>query len=109
MLLSRGRFAFLGIDMVFSDLTAESAACFAGEIGGVESSIFAASSSAVDAFLFFGRALAFLFCLLMLALIQTDLVVVSALIPLLPFLPHGLFVGVEPKPPLLEDTIDLVL
>ena len=45
----------------------------------------------------------------MLALVQTDLVVVSALIPLLPFLPHSLFVGVEPKPPLLEDTIDLVL
>ena len=57
----------------------------------------------------FGRALALLLCFLMLALIQTDLVVVSALIPFLPFLPHGLFVGVEPKPPLFEDTVDLVL
>lgn len=64
MLLSRGRFAFLGIDMVFSDLTAESAACFAGETGGVESSIFITSSSAVDAFLFLGEPLLFCFVFL---------------------------------------------
>ena len=58
----------------------------------------------------FGRALAaVLLCLLMLALIQTNLIVVSPLIPFLPFLPHGLFVGVKPKPPLLQDTVDLVL
>ena len=56
-----------------------------------------------------GRALALLLFLLMLALIQPYLVVVPALRPYLPLLPHGLFVGVKPKPSLLEDTVDLVL
>ena len=56
-----------------------------------------------------GRALALLLFLLMLALIQPYMVVVPALVPYLPLLPHGLFVGAKPKPSLLEDTVDLVL
>jgi len=45
----------------------------------------------------------------MLALKQPYLEVVAALVPYLPLLPLGLFVGVKAKISLLEDTVDLVL